>query len=250
MPGATAAKAKPKSHRTAEQQPKQGAQRPRSTPRQASPGRETRSAPVFQPAVARPIESSRPPAPSAATAAPAAAPAAGAALPEEKSASVADTRFDTFAAGVATTAAALAAHGPAPSKIAQAHAAAVQPSNERMSVAQSAKVTSTADAAVTRPERDSFLALLRAKLDEIAPKNLDELDKFKSSGKAGDMKGALTSQVSQQKDAASSDLRARASGTPDPSAVPARTAEPLPAEPPAHATPAVDVASATPAPTP
>jgi len=120
-----------------------------------------------------------------------------------------------------------AAHGPAAAAADEARAAAAPPENERASRAAAAQTDDMSRASATRPDPNPFLTLLRQRLAEIAPKNLDEMDSFQESGRAGELRGAVSGGVAQQRDAATAELRTGAQTPPDPARVPQETATPL-----------------------
>ena len=182
-------------------------------------------------------------------AADAAAPAAGAAPAETGAAEAGpadDPNVKAVAAKLAKAAKQETSHAPAAQKAAEAGAAAVSPANDRSSRAAAGQVDTMSQAQGAKPEPQTFLQLLRAKLDEIAPKNLKELDNFKKSGKAEKMKGALTQQVGAQKDAATADVAAATEAEPDPNSVEERKDVPLVPETPGAPPPAPGAARAVP----
>ncbi|RKH23194.1 hypothetical protein D7X12_41925, partial [Corallococcus sicarius] len=100
-----------------------------------------------------------------------------------------------------------------------------------------------------KAEPNGFLALLRAEIEKVMPKNLDDADKFMEGNETEQVKGAVSGGVKDQKDTAAGPTEQATAAPPDPSAVPARAASPLP-EDPAAPPPPVNTAEAMPAPKP
>lgn|GEM_PF-1685955 len=139
----------------------------------------------------------------------------------------ADPNFQAAVHKLARTAAAERAHQPAAHAADEAQAAAEPPANDQLSRAGAAQVDSMSGAQVAKPPTGSFLELLRAKIAELAPKNLSELDNFKSSGKAAGMKADLTAGVATAKNTATGDMKARTEAEPNPASVEAKPVTPL-----------------------
>ncbi|RKH40949.1 phage tail protein [Corallococcus sicarius] len=140
-------------------------------------------------------------------------------------------------------------HPPASKKAAEAQAAAVSPPNERNAGAKANQVDAMKSAEAPKAEPNGFLALLRAEIEKVMPKNLDDADKFMEGNETEQVKGAVSGGVKDQKDTAAGPTEQATAAPPDPSAVPARAASPLP-EDPAAPPPPVNTAEAMPAPKP
>lgn len=140
-------------------------------------------------------------------------------------------------------------HPPASKKAAEAQAAAVSPPNERNAGAKANQVDAMKSAEAPKAEPNGFLALLRAEIEKVMPKNLDDADKFMKGSETEQVKGAVSGGVKDQKDTAAGPTEQATAAAPDPSAVPARAASPLP-EDPASPPPPVNTAEAMPAPKP
>ncbi|HKK04555.1 MAG TPA: hypothetical protein VKA50_01780 [Gammaproteobacteria bacterium] len=92
------------------------------------------------------------------------------------------------------------AHAPARAKAGAAQAAASGPANEVASEAAAKQVGKIAEQQPKPFDRSAFKKALLDKIAAIAPKNLKEADDFKSSGKAGTIKGAVTDKVAKSKE--------------------------------------------------
>ncbi|MFL5655411.1 MAG: hypothetical protein ACJ8CB_14705, partial [Ktedonobacteraceae bacterium] len=135
-------------------------------------------------------------------------------------------------------------------KAAEALAAAKPPPKEKLGDAQANQVDTMKDAPTKKPEESSFLSLLRAEIAKVIPKNLGETEGFMKGEKMGQLKGAVTGNVNQQKDEATSGIKGASEQPPDPGKVESNEATPVPSEGPPPAPPAVGAADAIPAPKP
>ena len=139
-------------------------------------------------------------------------------------------------------------HPPASSKAAEAQAAALPPANEKLSGAQAHQVDTMQTAEGQKPEESSFLALLRAEIAKVMPKTLGDTETFMQGEQKQQLKSAMTGNVDQQKEEASSDLKATSSQTPDPDSVAGKEVAPLPSEGTSPASTAIGARDALPAP--
>jgi hypothetical protein len=159
-----------------------------------------------------------------------------------------DAGFQRVVGKVRTTAAKQRAHTPAGVKAAQAQAAAVGPSGEVASRAQDRHVQEM-DSKQPRPfNRAAFKAALLAKIKDTAPKNLEEADNFKASGKVAGVKADLQGTVQAGKKDAAGPVADTASKPADASGIAPKPVTPMPpveAAPPAGD---VDAGAATPKP--
>ncbi|MDZ7962274.1 MAG: DUF4157 domain-containing protein [Aulosira sp. DedQUE10] len=119
-------------------------------------------------------------------------------------------------------------HAPAKSKATETQAAAVPPSNDVGSKAAGKQVQQMDQQQPKAFNRNAFKAALLAKIAASAPKNLEEADKFKESGKLGAVKGDLTGQVDTTKKQSQGAIEAKVKGTPDPSGIEPKSVAPLP----------------------
>jgi len=123
-------------------------------------------------------------------------------------------------------------HEPGQKKVNDARAAVVPPDNDRSSRAQANQVDEMDKQEAKKPETDSFLEMLRAELERITPKNMDEMKSFKKKGQAGKLKNKLTSKVEGQKAAAAGGIKTAAETKPDPNSVEPKEVVEMPKEPP------------------
>ncbi|RJS18796.1 hypothetical protein DRW03_24360 [Corallococcus sp. H22C18031201] len=140
-------------------------------------------------------------------------------------------------------------HPPASQKASEAQKAAVSPPNERSAGAQANQVDAMKSAEAPKAEPNGFLALLRAEIEKVMPKNLDDADKFMKGNETAQVKGAVAGGVQEQKDTAAGPTEQATAAPPDTGAVPARASEAMPVEP-AEAQLPVAAGEAMPAPRP
>ncbi|HEV2801609.1 MAG TPA: hypothetical protein VGW12_13980 [Pyrinomonadaceae bacterium] len=134
-------------------------------------------------------------------------------------------------------------------KAAEAAAAAKGPPNEKAAGAKGKQVDKIKEAKSKKPEPNSFLSLLRAEIQKVMPKTLDDTQKFMKGGDAGALKSGLKGNVSQQKQAAAGDTAKASKQPPSQAGIPSKQEQPIPAEA-APPNPDVPGGEAMPAPTP
>ncbi len=138
-----------------------------------------------------------------------------------------DPAFQATMARVRAVARRQAHNNAARKKAAEAQAAAKGPPNEKEAKAAGAQVEKM-DAQEPAPfETQSFEDALRAKIREVAPTNLKEMESFKSSGKMNQVKGAASGEVQKSTEAAAGPVAAATEETPDASAQDAKAVTPL-----------------------
>lgn len=135
-------------------------------------------------------------------------------------------------------------------KAAEALAAAKPPAKEKLGDAQANQVDTMKDAQTKKPEKSSFLALLQAEIAKVVPKNLGETENFMKGEKKAQLKGAVTGNVNQQKEEATSGIKSATDQPPDASKVESNEPTAIPPEGPAPAPPAIGATDAVPAPKP
>ncbi|HEY3500584.1 MAG TPA: hypothetical protein VGK73_38085 [Polyangiaceae bacterium] len=160
-----------------------------------------------------------------------------------------DARFQKVIGQLQQRARKAATHPPAARKAAEAQAAAKAPPNEKEAGARANQVDQMKDAKTEKPNKGGFLAVLRAEIEKVMPKNLDQADKFMEGGESQQMKGAVGGNVSQQKQQAAGPTETATKAPPDTGKVEGKDVTPLPADPAAPAAP-VAGADAMPAPAP
>src|SRR3989442_13930308 len=139
-------------------------------------------------------------------------------------------------------------HPSAKHKAAEAAAAAQPPPKEKLAGAQAQQVDAMKGAETKKPDPDSFLTLLRAEIEKVMPKTLGDTENFMKGDQKGQLKGAMTGNVNQQKEEGSGPMKSASSQPPDPSTVEGKEVTPLPSEGPPAPPPAVGAADALPAP--
>ena len=105
------------------------------------------------------------------------------------------------------------------------------------------------DAKAEKPNKGGFLAILRAEIDKVMPKNLDESDKFMKGGESQQIKGAVAGNVKDQKQKAAGPTEQATQAPPDTGKVDGKEVAALPADPAAAPVPVVGP-DAMPAPKP
>jgi hypothetical protein len=114
-------------------------------------------------------------------------------------------------------------------KAAEVHAAAQGPSNERQAKAAAAQVETMDRQEPGTFDRAAFVAAVRAKVAEIAPRNLEEIDTLRESGRMEQATGVVAQGVQVGAQAAGGAIGGAARTDPDPSAHEAKETTPLPA---------------------
>jgi hypothetical protein len=161
----------------------------------------------------------------------------------------ADPRFKRAINKLDKNAANLKKHDPAEKKAAEAQAAAQSPPKERLAGAQAVKVEEMNAAETKKPETASFLETLREEIKKAMPKNLGETDEFMDDEQKREMKSGVSGNIAAQKDAATGDIKATTQAPPDPSVIPPKEVQPLPAAAlPVAVTEPIGVRGAMPAP--
>ncbi|HET9930336.1 MAG TPA: hypothetical protein VFQ35_06610, partial [Polyangiaceae bacterium] len=160
-----------------------------------------------------------------------------------------DPRFQKVVSQLQQSARKVGQHAPPAKKSAEAQAAAKAPPNEKEAGARANQVDDMKDAKAEKPSTGGFLAVLRAEIEKVMPKNLDEADKFMEGNESSQMKGAVGGNVSQQKQQATGPTETATKAPPDTGAVEGKEVSAVPAEPNAVAPP-VPGAEAMPAPKP
>ncbi|MCP3169235.1 phage tail protein [Myxococcus qinghaiensis] len=140
-------------------------------------------------------------------------------------------------------------HPPASQKAAEAQAAAVSPPTEQLAGAKGNQVDAMKAAEAPKTEPNGFLAMLRAEIEKVMPKTLDDADSFMEGNETAQVKDSVAGGVSETKQAATGPTEAATAAAPDPSGVPARQASAMPSEPAPESLP-VNGAEAMPAPKP
>jgi hypothetical protein len=171
---------------------------------------------------------------------------AGPAITLKDSKAAQDPRFQKVMDKLQKSAARIKQHPSPQRKAAEAQAAAQPPAKEKLVGAQANQVDTMQSAKGKKPDADSFLTMLRAEIAKIMPKTLGDTENFMEGDQKGQLKGAMTGNVNQQKEEASGDIKAASSQKPDPSTVEGKEVTPLPADEAISAPPAIGATEAVP----
>jgi len=106
-------------------------------------------------------------------------------------------------------------HQPAVVGAESAQGAAVAPSNDVSSQAQAAQVDEMSRQQPGVFDRKAFIAAVKAAIDAAAPKNLEEVDDFKGSGKAAKVKDDVQGIVKGGKEGSEKDIKDSTKAPPD-----------------------------------
>ncbi|MGH2771143.1 MAG: phage tail protein [Actinomycetota bacterium] len=128
----------------------------------------------------------------------------------------ADPNFRSVGGEVKKGATTLKRHDPAQKKVGEAQGAAKAPPDDIESQSKAAKADTMSAAKPGTFDKAAFMAAVRKAIEAKAPKNLDEADKFASSGNA-DVKGEVTGKVTQSREGATKDIKEKTEQPPDPS---------------------------------
>ncbi len=142
------------------------------------------------------------------------------------------------------------AHQPAAAGASAAQAAAQPPGNEVASQAQGAQVEEMGKQQPGVFDRKAFIAAVKKAIDAAAPKNLEEADDFKGSGKVGEAKEQVGALVKGGKKDAEKDIKGATEAPPDTSKGRPKQVVPLQPDDPGTATASVGAAGAMPGPRP
>lgn len=161
----------------------------------------------------------------------------------------ADPRFQKLLAQIKTGASKAKQHPPPAKKAAEAQAAAKGPPNEKLAGAKAKQVDKMKEAEGKKPEASGFVAMLRAEIEKVMPKNLEDATKFMQGDEKEQIKGAAEGNVSKQKSDAAGPVQQASTQAPSAAGVPTKEGKPIPGEP-AQISPGADAANAVPAPKP
>ncbi len=119
-------------------------------------------------------------------------------------------------------------HEPANKKSQEAQDAAQSPASEVESKAQGNQVGEMEQAPTPAFNAAAFTAKLMERIEEAAPKNLGEADKFKDNNKLGSVKSEMQDKVKQEQTASQTPLEEKAKQAPDTSGIEPKSVTPLP----------------------
>ncbi|RSN52666.1 hypothetical protein DMH01_40995 [Amycolatopsis sp. WAC 04182] len=157
-----------------------------------------------------------------------------------------DPKFESLKKDVSGKAKAAKAHPPAGAEVKKAQDASVAPADDKEAQAKAAQADKMAAAKPVGFDKAAFVAAVNAAVAKQAPKNLDEADKFASSGKADQIKSEVLGKVTSGKDASAKDVTDRTKEAPDTSRATEKPVKPLPETPPTPALSPPDARKATP----
>jgi hypothetical protein len=118
-------------------------------------------------------------------------------------------------------------HEPAQAKVKQAQDAAQGPANDVASQAAAGQVEQMGQQQPGVFNKQEFVAAVRQAIEAITPQNQEQADEFKSSGKAGQVKGQVSEIVGKNKDTAQKDIKETAEAPPDTSAATPKPVTPM-----------------------
>ncbi len=161
-----------------------------------------------------------------------------------------DPRFASVEHKLAQTAGRQKQHPSARSKAAEAQAAAHGPPGDVASQAAAAELDKMAQQKPGDFDKKAFIEAVKKAIDAAAPRNLEEVDDFKSSNKAGQVKSEVAGLVSGGKQQAEGAIKQTNTEPPDASRAKPKPVTPMPDEKPGGAPPDVGAAQAIPSPKP
>lgn len=126
-------------------------------------------------------------------------------------------------------------HPPAAAKAKEAQDAALAPPGDLAGQAKASKVDSMDAQQAGSFDKKAFIASVKAAIEAKSPKTLEEADKYKESGKAGQVKGDVKGLVSQGKQGQANDIETATEAAPDESKSVAKPVTPLVEENPGQA---------------
>jgi len=158
----------------------------------------------------------------------------------------ADPKFAAVEGKVKGSAKDLKKHPSGKAEANKAQDAAQAPGDDKASQAKAAQADEMATAKPKGFDKAAFVAAVKQAIAKAAPQNLDEADKFGTSGKADAVKGEVMGKVTEGKESSGKDIAEKTKQAPDPSVAKDKPVTPL-KEQPAPQPPAVDGAKAMPA---
>jgi hypothetical protein len=148
-----------------------------------------------------------------------------------------DPKFAKVAKDAKGAAKVLKKHPPAKAEAAAAGAAAEPPAADKEAQAKEAQADKMAGAKPKGFDKAGFMAAVRAAIAAKAPQNLDEADKFASSGKADGVKAEVMTKVKAGKEGSAKDIADKTAEAPDSSKAKDKPVVPLKEAPPAKPAP-------------
>ena len=112
-------------------------------------------------------------------------------------------------------------------EVEQAEQAAVEPANKKQSMAQAEQVSEMEEQETPAFNASAFVEALLQRVAAIMPKTNEEADKFKDSGKVGEVKAALSNTIDDAQDQSVGPLEEATQERPDESGIESKKVEPL-----------------------
>lgn len=138
-----------------------------------------------------------------------------------------DPRFTTVTDQIGDVSAKQRAHAPPRSKVAEAQGAAVPPSNEVAAQARAGQVDKMSSARPGDFDKAAFIAAVGKAINAVAPKNLEEADDLKDSGKSSEVKQQVVGIVTKGKENSAKDIRDATNGPLDSLSAQPKTVVPM-----------------------
>lgn len=138
-----------------------------------------------------------------------------------------DPKFAAVESKAAGAAKDLKKHPSGKAEAKQAQNAAVPPGDDKASQAKEAQADKMDAAKPKGFDKAAFVAAVKAAVAKAAPQNLDEADKFASSGKADAVKGEVLGKVTEGKQDSAKDVAEKTRQAPDPSVAKDKPVTPL-----------------------
>jgi hypothetical protein len=160
-----------------------------------------------------------------------------------------DPSFTQVTGKVKATGRAKRAHPPAKSKSKEAQDAALPPAGDVGSQAKAAKADTMEAQRPGTFDKKAFITAVKAAIEAKSPKTLKEADNYKSSGKAGEVKGDVKGLVTEGKQGQAQDIEAATAAAPDQSKALPKPVTPMGPEQQAPAVP-IPATGAVPKPAP
>jgi hypothetical protein len=160
-----------------------------------------------------------------------------------------DPSFTQVTSKVKATGRAKRAHPPAKSKAKEAQDAALAPAGDIGSQAKAAKADTMEAQRPGTFDKQAFIAAVKAAIEAKSPKTLKEADDYKSSGKAGEVKGEVKGLVTEGKQGQAKDIETATAAAPDQSKALPKSVTPMGPEEQAPAAP-ITATGAVPKPAP
>jgi hypothetical protein len=143
----------------------------------------------------------------------------------------ADPKFQSLKHDVAGQAKTAKAHPPASAEVKKSQDAAVAPADDKEAQAKAAQADKMAGAKPAGFDKVGFIAAVNAAIAKQAPRNLDDADKFATSGKADQVKSEVMGKVGAGKEQSAKDITDRTKEAPDTGKAVEKPVTPLAAAP-------------------